>query len=236
MSGTTGSFRARIRTTGRKTQGFLRGGGKLWTVAAILFAALLAVIFVPADKAVRTAALPVVSAAFAGILVFALQSNSQHADRRREMIRGAYALLLKAADRVVALRLELFRYPRGRPYPGVISPLNTDDVMRHNPWAEEESISVDMERLALEAEVTLILEEGPAEPGFRAWQNVELSYLKWRNSLHRKRLANEVQGPQPTDEEVEAEGAAIGASIDRLRTVCYDRLRELNLAHLVGAV
>jgi len=42
--------------------------------------------------------------------------------------------------------------------------------MRHNPWAEEETITAEMDPLALEAEVTLILEEGPNEPGFRAWQ------------------------------------------------------------------
>ena len=95
----------------RKTRRFLRGGGKLWTIAAILFAALLAVIFVPADKTIRTPALPVFSAAFAAILVFALQSDREQADRRREMIRGAYALLQKAADRVVALRLDLSNYP-----------------------------------------------------------------------------------------------------------------------------
>jgi len=168
----------------------------------------------------------VVSAAFAGILVFALQSDRQHADRRLEMMRGAYALLLKAADRVVALRLELSQYPAGRPYPGMISPLNTDDVMRHNPWAQEEIITAEMERLALEAEITLILEEGPTEPALRAWQNVELTYLRWRNSLHRKRLGKEVPGPQPTDEEIAAEEAGIGVSIDRLRTVCHDRMRE----------
>ena len=214
-------------TTVRKTRRFLRGGGKLWTIAAILFAAMLAVIFVPADRTVRTAALPVLSGAFAGILVFALQSDRQHADRRREMIRGAYALLLKAADRVVALQLELFRHPSGRPYPGMISPLNTDEVMRHNQWAEEETIEAEMQRLALEAEVTLILDEGPTEPALRAWQNVEITYLKWRNSLHRKRLGKEVPGPQPTDEEIAAEGDAIGVSIDRLRTVCYRRMREL---------
>jgi hypothetical protein len=192
-----------------------------------VFAALLAVIFVPTDPAIRTAALPVVSAAFAGILIFALQSDRQHDDRRRELMRGAYALLLKAADRVVALRLELSTYPAGRPYPGMITPLNTDDVMRHNQWAEEESITAEMQRFALEAEVTLVLEEGPTEPAFRAWQSVEMTYLKWRNTLHRKRLEKELPDPPPTAKEIEIEGAAIGASIDRLRTVCYERMREL---------
>jgi hypothetical protein len=143
------------------------------------------------------------------------------------MMRGAYALLLMAADRVVALRLELFQYPAGRPYLGTISPLNTDEVMRHNQWAEEEIITAEMERMALEAEVTLVLEEGPAEPALRAWQNVEVTYLKWRNSLHRKHQRKEEPAPRPTDEQIAAEEAAIGASIDRLRTVCYDRMREL---------
>ncbi|MEA2633836.1 MAG: hypothetical protein QOH92_603 [Chloroflexota bacterium] len=155
----------------------------LWLLVVVLLAALLADIFVPVPalasettKTLRSSALALLASGLFGLLVFVLQSGRSRAERRRDVLRGAYSLLLRAADRVMALDREQQANPKGHHYVGTISSQLSDEYLRHNPFATAEAIGAEIERLYAEADAAIVLEAGPDNPVLDAWQDMMESY------------------------------------------------------------
>jgi len=125
----------------------------------------------------RATALGSLLSLLAGGTLFALQAGESRRQRRHDVLRAAYTLLLKAADRIMALDRELQTYPKGRSYVGTVSGATvSDEFLRHNPFAHAEAIEAEAERLHADADAAIVLENGADNPVLRAWGEMITSY------------------------------------------------------------
>jgi hypothetical protein len=185
----------------------------LWLLVLLLLGLFLVDAFVPvpnsaseATRTLRTGSVTLLGSLLVGLVVglvvYAVQSERTRRDRHREVLRGAYALLLKSAQRIDDLNQQLRGTPR------LVESLSPDPVRTLGAEAEE---------LHFDAEVALILEEGVSEPALDAWDAVLQSYNACAKTRHLK-------GDPETVKSLERK---LDADIVRLRLICHQRLRAL---------
>jgi hypothetical protein len=175
----------------------------LWLLAAVLLALVLVNANVPVSsaasettKTLRTSLQTVLISALVGVFVFTLQSSSTRRQNRHDVLRPAYLMLLRGAERLADLERE-------EAMPQV------DFGERANAFAAE------ARQLHEEAAATLMLEVGPGDPALEAWAAVDQAY--WDCVKVRTRENTTIQA-------IQEQRRQLRRAIDRLGAVCHDRL------------
>jgi hypothetical protein len=200
-----------------------------WVLAIVLLAGALidAIVPVPTSasdttKSLRSTLLTLFTAAFAGMLVFAVQSGRSRSERRHDVLRGAYLLLIKAAARLYDLNREETMWPNGHPHPGLARGMSAGDLgeeyLRHDPFERANALAAEIRILRDDAVPAIVLEVGPDDPALRAWEEVDRAY--WRCAGARTKERRDIN-------EIQAAERSLGMTQEQLNLVCHERLASL---------
>src|SRR5439155_10518563 len=152
---------------------------------------------------------------------FGLQAGRARRERRHEVLRGAYLLLIRAAARLWDLNKEEKLWPKGHPWQGTVANQTPGDAgesfLRHDPFARAKALAQEVNALSEEAAAIITLED-PDDPAVQAWRDVDDAYY---------RCVGERTKERPDPGAIQRAEADFDKAIHQLGVICHQRLNTL---------
>jgi len=200
----------------------------LWLFVLLLFGAFVADALLPVassasetTKTLRSQSLTLLGSGLVGLVVFAFQTGRSRRERRREVLRDAYLLLIRAAARLWDLNKEEMLWPKGHPWQGTVSAATPGDAseayLRHDPFARAKALAQEVNALSEEAAAIITLED-PEDPAVQAWRDVDDAYY---------RCVGERTKEKKDPNAIVAAEKELEKAIHQLGVICHQRLRAL---------